>query len=87
MIESDYLFAGIGMSTYLPVCLTIVQLYFDKRRALAAGIATAGFSMATLTIPMLIKYLLDYYTLQGVLLLLSVLPIQVRLTNNFLLYF
>lgn len=49
----------------------ITQQYFDKRRALAAGLAVSGFSLGTLTSGPLIHLLLDLYTWRGTLLILG----------------
>lgn len=68
----------MGISFVLSPSMIIVQLYFDKRRALAAGIATSGKSFALLTAPVVTQYLLDFYTLQQVILLLAIIPIQVN---------
>ena len=62
--------SGFGMSLILSPSMAIVQLYFDKRRAVAAGIASAGLSCSLLIMPVVTQYLLDHYTLQQVLLLL-----------------
>ena len=54
---------GIGLS-YVP-SLVIIGSYFEKRRALANGMAFAAGSAGTFVSPPLIKYLLDSYGLDG----------------------
>lgn len=69
----------MGASFFLVPSMAIVQLYFEKRRVLAAGIATMGFSAATLLVPVITQVLLENYTLQQVLFLMSIFPLQVIL--------
>ncbi|KAI0224506.1 Monocarboxylate transporter 5 [Lamellibrachia satsuma] len=54
---------GIGLS-YVP-SLVIIGSYFEKKRALANGMAFAAGSAGTFVSPPLIKYLLDSYGLDG----------------------
>ena len=55
--------AGAG-SSYGPSVL-VMATYFEKRRALANGIAITSASLGSFCFPPLIQYCLDYYGLQG----------------------
>ena len=54
---------GFGMM-YLP-SIVMVGYYFDKRRALATGIAVSGSGFGTFVFAPLVAYLLDEYTWKG----------------------
>lgn len=45
----------------------ITQQYFDKKRAMAAGIAVSGFSIGTLVAGPFIHFLMDIYGWRGTL--------------------
>lgn len=49
---------------YCPAII-IVTVYFEKRRALATGIAVAGAGVGTLIFPPLTAYLMETYTWRG----------------------
>lgn len=49
---------------YCPAII-IVTVYFEKRRALATGIAVAGAGVGTLIFPPLTAYLMENYTWRG----------------------
>jgi MFS family permease len=54
-------FVGIGFGMiYLP-CIVIVGFYFEKKRALATGIATCGSGIGTFFFSPLNKFLMDSY--------------------------
>ena len=57
----------MGLS-YSPAVVTIA-MYFEKRRALANGIAVAGSGVGNFIIPLAIRYLIDHYNLQGALMI------------------
>ena len=45
--------------------------YFNKRRGLATLLASVGISVGALSFPPLVRYILDEYSLQGVLMILA----------------
>jgi len=56
--------------------IVLLQQYFNRRRALASGIATLGFSVGGLTFGPLITVLLEVYTVRGTLLIMGALNFQ-----------
>ena len=54
-----YLFEGVGNGLMYVTSMVTVQHYFDKRRAMATGIAVSGSGVGTLTFGLLTSYLLD----------------------------
>ena len=66
-----FLFTGFGGSLCFAPCLVIVTLWFDKRQALAVGIASSGACFGTFVFPPVVNYLLQFYDCQSVLLLLG----------------
>ena len=64
-------FAGIGNAAVYGNVLVILGVYFNKRRALANGVALAGASIGQFVLPPFIEFLLETYGLQGCLLLVS----------------
>ena len=50
---------GLGMM-YLPG-IVIISYYFDKRRVLASGLATAGSGLGNIALPPLINQLIEIY--------------------------
>lgn len=56
---------GLGGSLIYVSSTLIVNEYFDKRRGVANGIASAGSGMGALCMPLLIQWLLENYGLFG----------------------
>ena len=68
---------GVGSGfAYSPSIVTVAQ-YFEKRRALANGIAVAGGGVGNFAAPPLIRYLLQEFGLDGTLLVLGGLMLNV----------
>ncbi|KAH3853453.1 hypothetical protein DPMN_095977 [Dreissena polymorpha] len=62
---------GVGRSfTYTP-SLIIVGYYFNKRRGLAVGLATAGVGVGNFVFPPVIEQMFEYYSFQGTFLILA----------------
>ena len=57
--------------------IVTVGMYFDKRRSLANGLATAGGSFGQLVIPILIRFLLDNFRFQGGMLIFSAIFLHI----------
>ena len=57
--------------------LVIVQQYFDKKRAIAAGMSACGFSVGSLLVGPIVGYLIDKYTWRGAMLIHSAVFLQV----------
>ena len=66
---SAFHFTGIGCSLGAPPSIVIVQQYFNKRRALAAGLSACGMSIAALGGPALYRVFLSSYGWRGAFLL------------------
>ena len=67
---------GIGSGMLLMSSLVLLQQYFDRRRALAASIAGAGYSVGGLTFGPLTVRLIQVYTVRGTLLILAAIYFQ-----------
>ena len=58
-------FSGVGFGLmYLP-SIVMVGYYFDKKRALATGIAVCGSSTGIFVLAPLASFLVDHYTWRG----------------------
>lgn len=51
--------------------LVLVQQYFDRRRAMAAGIAVSGYSFGSLVAGPVVRVLIDAYSWRGTLMLIA----------------
>ena len=60
---------GIGCS-YVPV-VGAVQRWFERRRAMASGLAVSGIGVGTLLVPALAAVLIDYWGWRGAYLILA----------------
>lgn len=58
-------------------CMVLLQQYFNRRRALASGIGTLGFSVGGLAFGPLIAVLLEVYAVRGTLLIIGALNFQI----------
>ncbi|XP_069103505.1 monocarboxylate transporter 12-like isoform X2 [Argopecten irradians] len=67
---------GVGFALlYLPALL-MVSMYFDRRRALATGIAVCGSGVGGLVCAPLYEYLLEIYGWQGTLWIISAIVLN-----------
>lgn len=57
--------SGLGFGLMYCPAIIIVTVYFEKRRALATGIAVAGAGVGTLIFPPFTAYLMEMYTWRG----------------------
>ncbi|XP_041372889.1 monocarboxylate transporter 7-like [Gigantopelta aegis] len=62
---------GIGMGMIFIPAIIIVGLYFNKKRAIATGIATSGAGVGVFVYGYLCDYLLEEYDWRGTILILS----------------
>jgi predicted MFS family arabinose efflux permease len=58
-------------------CFTVVNFYFKRRRALANGILFFGGGVGTVLFPYLDKFLIDLYGLQGAILMISAVTLNI----------
>ena len=61
---------GIAFGLVFTPSIVGVGLYFDKRRALATGIAVCGTGIGTFVMAPFTAWLLDMYSLRGTFLIL-----------------
>lgn len=84
-VEFLYVFigvlGGIGMGLVYVPAVVAVGFYFEKRRALATGIAVCGSGIGTFVLAPFTTWLLGYYGWRGTLL------IHVREKTFFFVYF
>ncbi|XP_046375639.2 monocarboxylate transporter 12-B-like [Haliotis rufescens] len=64
-------FIGLGHSMIYGPAIVLIGHYFNKRRGLATAIAMSGISFGSSVFPPLIRYLLDEYGLQGSMIILT----------------
>ena len=62
---------GTGLGVYEQIGMALVNLYFEKRRGIASGIATAGTGAGILVFPPLTNFLFSQYGYQGTCILLA----------------
>ncbi|KAJ8318884.1 hypothetical protein KUTeg_003975 [Tegillarca granosa] len=63
--------AGFGISIEFVTSLVVVAFYFEKKRALAIGLAVCGSGIGTFVFAPLLKYLMDEYDWRGALLIVG----------------
>ncbi|KAK3092913.1 hypothetical protein FSP39_008808 [Pinctada imbricata] len=68
--------AGIGFCFCHVAANVAVNVHFDKRRALAAGITSTGNAVGTILLPIIGYYLIDIYTWRGTFLILAGIGLQ-----------
>ncbi|KAI0220546.1 hypothetical protein LSAT2_027961 [Lamellibrachia satsuma] len=71
MMYFTYGLVGVGGGLCYGPSMVIIGIYFEKRRALANGIAFSASSFGAFCFPPLIQYCLDSYGLQGTLLIMG----------------
>lgn len=64
-------FAGLGRAFVLTPCTLLLGEYFDKRRSLAFGLASAGFGIGGFAITPLIEVVFQEYGFTGTFIILS----------------
>ncbi|KAL5004575.1 hypothetical protein ScPMuIL_018031 [Solemya velum] len=73
---------GTGL-THGPAMMMIGK-YFKKKRGCANGIAMSGSSLGSLVFPIIIRYIIDEYGLQGSFILLAGVLLQVCIAGSFI---
>ena len=69
-------FVGIGLGLQLVPAIVIVGYYFERRRALATGIACSGAGAGMLIFAYFTQYLLTMYNWKEALLILAALSLH-----------
>ncbi|WAR31471.1 MOT12-like protein [Mya arenaria] len=69
--------SGFGRSLVLTPCPILLGYYFDKRRSLAFGIASAGFSIGGFALTPLVELLFQEYGIQGTFLILTAMSMHI----------
>ncbi|XP_069108019.1 monocarboxylate transporter 12-like [Argopecten irradians] len=67
---------GFGLALLYPTSLVIVGMYFEKRRALATGIAVSGSGVGALVMAPTIEFLLELYGWQGTIWIMSAIVLN-----------
>ncbi|KAI0207984.1 Monocarboxylate transporter 12 [Lamellibrachia satsuma] len=62
---------GVGSGLLYSPSIVVVNQYFEKKRGVANGISLAGSGIGSITIPPLMVYTLDTYGLEGTLLIMG----------------
>lgn len=68
-----YSCAGIGRALALTPVPILLGYYFDKRRSLAFGLASAGFSIGGLTVTPVVEILFQHFGYQVQLIVINIL--------------
>jgi MFS family permease len=63
--------------------LVLVQQYFNRRRAMAAGIAVSGYSFGSLAAGPVIRVLIDAYSWRGTLMLIAGIFLHIAVFGSF----
>ena len=79
------LLVGLGIAFVYTPSIACVQPWFNKRRGLASGIASAGVGAGTLILPVVVSYLLIEVNWREALQLMSAGVLLIGLTAGFLL--
>ncbi|XP_033729109.1 monocarboxylate transporter 12-like [Pecten maximus] len=74
---------GFGMALLYPTSLVVVGMYFEKRRALATGIAVSGSGIGTLVFAPLSEILLETYGWRGTIWLMSAVVLNTVVCGSF----
>ena len=64
-------FLGFGKCLSYTCCMIVVGQYFDKRRGLAVGLATAGVGIGMFVFPPLLEWLFQTYAFFGSMVLMA----------------
>ena len=68
---------GISLSALLLTSTIATQLYFDKRKSLANGVAMSGISAGVFIWPVVCRLLIDTYGWRGAMVILAALQLQI----------
>jgi len=79
------LLVGLGIALVYTPSIACVQPWFNKRRVLASGIASAGVGAGTLILPVVVSYLLIEVNWREALQMMSAGVLLIGLTAGFLL--
>jgi len=79
------LLVGLGIAFVYTPSIACVQPWFNKRRGLASGIASAGVGAGTLVLPVIVSYLLIEVNWREALQMMSAGVLLIGLTAGFLL--
>ncbi|ESO98953.1 hypothetical protein LOTGIDRAFT_231274 [Lottia gigantea] len=69
--------AGCGNSMMAGPAYVLISKYFKKRRGLGTSLASSGISVGSVAFPILMRYLLDEYGLQGTLLIVGAIQLNI----------
>ena len=66
---SNYTISGLGSGMVKLSAFTACYPYFNKKKALAIGLATSGSGVGTIAPPLLLRFLFDNYSFSGAIIL------------------
>jgi len=67
---------GVGVGFSFSSLIWAATVYFEKSKATAVGLVTAGAGIGTLALPPLCRYLFDNFTYQETLLAMAAIVVQ-----------
>lgn len=74
---------GIGIGLSSACTMTIINFYFEKRRGFAVSLMTASMGLASLTYPILYRTLIDIYGINGAMLILGGILLNICVGGSF----
>ncbi|KAL0279201.1 UNVERIFIED_CONTAM: hypothetical protein PYX00_000808 [Menopon gallinae] len=72
-ISTYSVFTGLGIGLLFPTRFIAINSYFSTWRARAVGLSDAGTGVGQMLLPFLVRFLLEEYTFQGTVMILSAL--------------
>ncbi|ESN90133.1 hypothetical protein HELRODRAFT_182830 [Helobdella robusta] len=77
------LMAGIGMSMIVTPCVVNVMIYFDEKRPLAGALMSFGYSIGSVLVGPVMRYIFELVSWRGSLVLFSCLTLQMTPASYF----
>nr|XP_022322372.1 monocarboxylate transporter 12-like isoform X2 [Crassostrea virginica] len=69
--------SGLGFGLVYSPCFTVINFYFERRRALAIGTVLLGTGIGSVVFPFVFQSLIAYYGLRGAVLVISALTLNI----------
>ncbi|XP_067675494.1 monocarboxylate transporter 14-like [Haliotis asinina] len=83
LLFSQSLLVGSSQGLLYGPGIVLIGQYFDQRRTITTAIAASGISVGAMLMPLLLRYLLDTYSLRGALLILGGLMMEIIVFVSF----
>lgn len=70
------LFLGLGFGLIASSTFLIINSYFSRKKSQAVGLSMAGTSIGQMVMPMAVALLIDHYSYDGTVMILSALSLH-----------